>query len=53
MRLHRGDLSGRAAQLYRKESNGEELFIEQDYEDGLLGGYFLSNRPMHFTSDAY
>ena len=47
---------GEQPSSYRKESNGEELFIEQDYEDGLLGGYFLSNRPMQFTKpngDAY
>ena len=49
---------GEQPSSYRKESNGEELFIfiEQDYEDGLRGGYFLSNQPMQFTKpngDAY
>ena len=40
---------GEQPSSYRKQSNGEEVFIEQDYEDGLLGGYFLSNRPLQFT----
>ena len=40
---------GEQPSSYRKESNGAEVFVEQDYEDGLLGGYFLSNQPMHFT----
>ena len=40
---------GEQPSSYRRESNGAEVFVEQDYEDGLLGGYFLSNQPMHFT----
>ena len=43
---------GEQPSSYRKDSDGADVFIEKDQEDGLLGGYFLSNKPMQFPNSS-
>ena len=37
---------GERESTYQKDSLNGEVFHEYDSEDGLLGGYFLANKPM-------